>query len=122
MLPFPDSDPNISKGSEESNYYSLWTATKDLGEMGPGYPMFLELIKQIGVTLLIIAIIYFIPAAIFIYNSYKEIKDSMISSDSPISVFTFGALIFNKHKSVEVKDKTGSITTINQDAILDASL
>ena len=90
--------------------------------MGPGYPMFLELIKQIGVTLLIIAIIYFIPAAIFIYNSYKEIKDSMISSDSPISVFTFGALIFNKHKSVEVKDKTSSITTISKDAILDASL
>ena len=27
MLPFPDPDPNIHKGSEKSNYYSLWTGT-----------------------------------------------------------------------------------------------
>lgn len=108
MLPYPDQDPDISKGSEKSNYFSLWTSTKDLGEMGPGYPMFLELIKQIGLTMLLLAVIYFIPAAIFIYNSYLEIKSSMTSSDSPVSVFTFGALVFNKHKSLDVKDKTGA--------------
>lgn len=45
MMPFPDPDGDVSKGGEKSNYYSLCTPTKDLGEMGPGYPMFLELIK-----------------------------------------------------------------------------
>ena len=70
MLPYPDLDREIIKGSETSNYYSLLTETEDLGEMGPGYPMFLELIKQIGYTMLLLVIIYMIPSVLFISFSY----------------------------------------------------
>ena len=103
MMPFPDTDPEISKGSENSNYYPLCTDTKNLGEMGPGYPMFLELIKQIGLTMLILAIIYFIPAAVLIYKSYEEIKAKVKlgPSDSPFSLFTFGALLRN-NKEIKI--------------------
>ena len=44
--------------------------------------------------MLILGIVYFIPAAIFIYFSYQDVKSKMSSKDSPVSVFTFGALIF----------------------------
>ena len=114
MMPFPDTDPEISKGSENSNYYPLCTDTKNLGEMGPGYPMFLELIKQIGLTMLILAIIYFIPAAVLIYKSYEEIKAKVKlgPSDSPFSLFTFGALLRN-NKEIKMLTKDGKEITAN---------
>lgn len=45
----------------------------------------------------ILCFIYFVPACIFIVISYDEIKDSMDDTDSPLSLFTFGALIFKNN-------------------------
>ena len=55
----------------------------------------------------ILSIVYFIPSAIFIYMSYQEIKSKMTAKDSPVSIFTFGALIFDGDITKSTVTKSG---------------
>ena len=77
MLPFPDENKFVPKGSEFSNYYSMFTPNRELGELGPGYPMFLELIKQVGRVMFVLGIIYFIPSLVLVSMAYSEITSSL---------------------------------------------
>jgi len=57
QMPFP----------EEEHYYGVCTDNKDLGDMGPGYPLMFEFMKMVGGLMFILSIIYFVPCAYMIW-------------------------------------------------------
>lgn len=54
---------------EPENFKSVLCANQELGGMGPGYPMYLELIKKVGWLMFFLTIVYFAPSAYLIYKS-----------------------------------------------------
>ena len=80
---------------EAENFKGLTCANSELGEMGPGYPLYLELIKKVGWLMLFLTIIYSVPAAYLMYRSYDEIKGNLQANDSSVALFSFGAYVFN---------------------------
>ena len=81
---------------EDEHFKSLACANTELGEMGPGYPLYLELIKKVAWLMLFLTFFYAIPSGYLIYKSQNEIRASLQSDDSPIALFSFGAYIFNQ--------------------------
>ena len=80
---------------EDENFKSLACANSELGEMGPGYPLYLELIKKVSWLMLFLTIFYAVPSGYLIFKSQTEILWSLQPDDSPIALFSFGAYIFN---------------------------
>jgi hypothetical protein len=68
-MPFP------KEGGEE--LFSICCSNSELGSMGAGYPLFFELIKHIGILMLILTIIFFLPSSFMMYKSLSLIKDKM---------------------------------------------
>jgi len=77
------------------NFKSVTCANSELGEMGPGYPMYLELIKKIGWLMLFLTIVFALPSGYLIYRSYDKIKANLQQDDSVVALFSFGAYVFN---------------------------
>jgi hypothetical protein len=69
--------------------------------MGPGYPMYLELIKKIGWLMLFLTIFFAIPSGFLMYRSYDEIKANLQEDDSVVALFSFGAYIFNSASNLD---------------------
>ena len=78
---------------EDEHYFPVCSDNMDLGSMGPGYPLFFELIKFVGFLMLILTIINFLPFAFLMYRSYQEMKDDLKPSDSVLALFSFGAFV-----------------------------
>ena len=84
-LPYPDGE----------NYKSVTCKNSELGEMGPGFPLYFELIKKIGWLMLFLTIFYALPSAIMIYLSIEKIKEGLTEEDSKVALFSFGSYVFN---------------------------
>jgi hypothetical protein len=56
---------------EEKFMYPLWTANVDLGELGPGFPLFFEFIKLTGILLALMTWIYFTPCLVMMVDGYE---------------------------------------------------
>jgi hypothetical protein len=80
---------------EEENFKPLACANSELGEMGPGYPLYLELMKKVGYLMLFLTLIYSVPSAVLMYRSYDKIKADLQPDDSSVALFSFGAYVFN---------------------------
>ena len=65
----------------------------DLGNLGPGFPLYYEFMKYLCYLMLYLTITYFIPYAVIIFWAYREIQDEFHVEDSRIGLFSFGALI-----------------------------
>jgi hypothetical protein len=63
--------------------------------MGPGYPMYLELIKKIGFFMLFLTIFFAVPSILLINYSYDKIEKNLSDDDSVIGFFSFGAYLLN---------------------------
>ena len=90
MQTFPDRDGTIAKGSEKSNYFPLCCNIENLAVIGSGYPLYLELIYQIGLLFLLMTVIYFIPVLVFIIKAHNN--DPKLNKDF-LAVFGLGSLI-----------------------------
>ena len=64
-----------------------------LGSLGPGFPLFFEFIKYVSYLMLLLTIVFFVPAEAMIYQSYKEYKGKLKNDDSILSLWSFGAFI-----------------------------
>ena len=84
---------------EAENFKPLACANSELGAMGPGYPLYLELIKKVGWLMLFLTIFYSAPSAFLMYRSYDEIKGNLQADDSSVALFSFGAYVFNSAAS-----------------------
>ena len=56
---------------EDDKMYPLCEPNESLGELGSGFPLFFEFIKYMGYFMLVLTIIYFIPAAALMANAYS---------------------------------------------------
>lgn len=52
---------------DETQIYSLCVGNDDLGELGTGFPLFLEFVKYMNYTMFLLSCIYFIPMAYWTY-------------------------------------------------------
>ena len=59
----------------EDNLYSICADNIDLGELGPGFPLFFEFVKYLCYLMLVLTIVYFLPCAYLIYEAWKNIKN-----------------------------------------------
>ena len=64
MMPIP---------SDEA-FYSVCDSNEKLGELGPGFPLFFEFIKYVTYLLLILCIVYFLPAAGLIAKTFIDVR------------------------------------------------
>ena len=78
---------------KDEHYYPVCVDNLDLGAMGPGFPLFFELMKMIGYLMFCLTVIYFLPCAFMMYDALKEIKDDLAPGDSVMSLFSFGAFV-----------------------------
>ena len=53
------------------NFKNLCCEVSELGEIGPGYPMLLNLIKLIGYLMLFLTFIYALPSCYLIIRSFE---------------------------------------------------
>ena len=52
---------------EDEHRYALCTSNMDLGEMGPGFPLFFQLVKYLGGLMFLLTLFYFLPSAAYMY-------------------------------------------------------
>ena len=65
----------------------------DLGDLGPGFPLYFEFMKYLCFLMLYLSVTYFLPYTMIIYQAYGEIKNDMDKQDSKLGLYSFGALI-----------------------------
>ena len=78
---------------KDDQWFEICCDNMDLGAMGPGFPLYFELIKKIGFLMLFLTIIYFLPAAYMMYDAYNDLKGNLKPGDSIIGLFSFGAFV-----------------------------
>ena len=81
--------PIPSKG----DFYKLCVNNTELGSLGPGFPLFFEFIKYVSYLMLLLTIVFFVPAEVLISKSYKEYTGKLKNDDSIVSLWSFGAFI-----------------------------
>lgn len=74
----------------DENRYPLCSSNKDLGELGPGYPLFLEFIKYLVYLMLFITFLFYIPVQIMIMIANSQFKDETAGTFARNS---FGAFV-----------------------------
>ena len=80
---------------EDKHFYSVCCDNKELGDMGPGYPLLLEFIKRVGILLFILTIIYFLPVAGMIYDAYRRLDPDFDDHTNRIGIFSTGVFVKN---------------------------
>lgn len=76
-----------------------------MGNLGPGFPLFFELMKYLCYYLAIITAIYFVPVAINITKARDEITlNDVALSESTISMFSYGAFVHRAGKESYTQD------------------
>lgn len=78
---------------EDENFFRLCVDNTNLGDLGPGFPLFFIFMKYLTIYLFILTLIYFLPMAILIASALSEIKNNLQPDDSMFALFSFGALI-----------------------------
>ena len=73
--------------------YPLCSPNVELGQMGPGYPLYFEFIKSVGQLMMVLTVVYFAPSAYMMYDAWNGIKDQIDSNEQLIGLFSFGAYI-----------------------------
>jgi len=61
----------------EDVMYPLCVDNTNLGDLGPGFPLFFIFMKYLTIYLIILSLIYFLPMAILINNALGEIKNDL---------------------------------------------
>jgi len=67
-----------------------------MGEMGAGYPLFFEYLKYCAYLLLLLCVIYVLPAVAILAHEYQSIleKDEGLGEkEDPIALFSIGAIV-----------------------------
>lgn len=59
----------------EDNLYSICADNIELGELGPGFPLFFEFVKYLCYLMFVLTIVYFLPCAYLIYEAWKNIEN-----------------------------------------------
>ena len=83
-MPFPD----------DKAYFSICVDNKDLGSLGPGYPLLFDLMRRVGWLMFWLTIIYFIPCLYMIYDATKNV-DFEEGDINHIGIFSIGAFVEN---------------------------
>ena len=83
QLPYPN----------EEHFFPVCVDNKDLGVLGPGFPMFFQFLKYNIYLLLFLTVIYFIPAMAFITSAYNQLEEHMTPEDNPIALRSIGAFL-----------------------------
>ena len=86
---------------EDDQLYPICSSNEELGELGPGFPLFFQFIKYLCYLMLILTVIYFIPAANQMYNAYVQLHKAGLNleQDNVFALFSFGAFIANSSNS-----------------------
>jgi hypothetical protein len=85
--------------------YPLCSPNIELGEMGPGYPLYFEFVKGVGQLMLLLTIVFFAPSCYMMYDAWKDIRANLQSDESSVALFSFGAYIStNRGVDVEFKE------------------
>lgn len=77
----------------EEHFYPICVDNTNLGDLGPGFPLFFIFMKYLTIYLLILTLIYFLPMAFLLATALNEIKDNLKPDDSLFALFSLGALI-----------------------------
>jgi hypothetical protein len=72
----------------EDHLYSLSVKNNELGELGPGFPLLFDLMKQVIILLLILTIIYFVPCCFLILKSFNKIHEADLPDDGLLASFS----------------------------------
>ena len=67
-----------------------------MGEMGSGYPLFFEYLKYWAYLLLMLSVIYVLPAASILAGEYQDILEKnggLQDDEDPIALFSIGAIL-----------------------------
>jgi drug/metabolite transporter superfamily protein YnfA len=76
----------------EEQMYPICVANKELGDLGPGFPLFFIFMKYLAVYLFILTLIFFLPMAFLIWNALQELKGNLAPDDSMFALFSLGAI------------------------------
>ena len=77
----------------EQHLYPICVDNTQLGDLGPGFPLFFIFMKYLCIYLLWLSLIFFLPMAILIYSALTELQQNLAPYDSEFALFSFGALI-----------------------------
>jgi hypothetical protein len=77
----------------EENMYPICVENTNLGDLGPGFPLFFIFMKYLTIYMLILTLIYFLPMAILVVKALNDIKNNLQSDDSMFALFSIGALL-----------------------------
>lgn len=77
----------------EENLFPICTDNTNLGDLGPGFPLFFIFMKYLAIYLFCLTIIFFLPMAFLINTALEELRVNLASYDSEFALFSFGALI-----------------------------
>lgn len=83
QLPIPTDD----------NLFPICTDNTNLGDLGPGFPLFFIFMKYLAIYLFCLTIIFFLPMAFLINTALEELRTNLAAYDSEFALFSFGALI-----------------------------
>mmetsp|Transcript_17892 Transcript_17892/g.30407 ORF Transcript_17892/g.30407 Transcript_17892/m.30407 type:complete len:217 (+) Transcript_17892:554-1204(+) len=66
----------------------------ELGELGPGFPLFFEFIYYVTILLFILTIVYFLPCCVVMYKAYTKLAEGGLKAmDNVIAIFSFGVFV-----------------------------
>jgi hypothetical protein len=79
---------------DDTHKYSLCADNNELGELGPGFPLFFQFQKYLSGLMLLLSIVYFLPCAKLMYEAYdKMVSNGAPEKMNPLTVFSFGAFM-----------------------------
>lgn len=78
---------------KKKDFFSIYCNNGDLGIMGAGYPLLLELIKHIVYLLFVLTLVYSVPNGLLILQSIDFVKDNLKDDDSDIGLYSIGAYL-----------------------------
>jgi hypothetical protein len=78
---------------KEENMYPICVDNTQLGDLGPGFPLFFIFMKYLAWFCFFLTIFYFLPAMFMINAALMELKSKLGPEDSQFALFSLGALI-----------------------------
>lgn len=78
---------------KEEDKIEITAENTDLGDLGPGFPLYFEFMKYLCYLMLYLTGTFSLPYAILIYQAYSEIINDLDKEETKFGLYSFGALI-----------------------------
>jgi hypothetical protein len=79
---------------KDDDLYEICTNNINLGDLGPGFPLFFEFMRYLVIYLLILTMLYFVPVALNILRALNELNlEDIELNESSITLFSYGAFV-----------------------------